>query len=184
MDPVRGRAPQVGGRDRARPRLVLAERYDLTASRSSPAARAASGGDRVCASGGRWESSRTPHRRPGSPRLPSHSPGVDGSSALEASADILSANRVRLESRHRRLPMGSGTFAIAEFVSAINSLGYRGVISAEVLSTTFREREPSRVRARSWTRFARTGRSADPVASRRNHKLDRRSGKLTSVRGP
>jgi sugar phosphate isomerase/epimerase len=141
--------------------------------------------------------------------------GVDGYSALEASADILSANRVRLaleffpygavptlesalavseavgwdrcgvlldtwhffrggepwdllrsldpeqiaivhandapamvsedlsyESRHRRLPLGSGTLAIAEFVSAINSLGYRGVISAEVLSTAFREQEP------------------------------------------
>jgi sugar phosphate isomerase/epimerase len=47
------------------------------------------------------------------------------------------------ESRYRRLPIGAGTFAIAEFVSAINALGYRGVISAEVLSTTLREQAPS-----------------------------------------
>jgi sugar phosphate isomerase/epimerase len=47
------------------------------------------------------------------------------------------------ESRHRRLPIGAGTFAIAEFVSAIGTLGYDGVISAEVLSTTLREQEPA-----------------------------------------
>ena len=46
------------------------------------------------------------------------------------------------ESRHRRLPIGAGTFAIAEFVSAIDTLGYDGVISAEVLSPTLREQEP------------------------------------------
>jgi sugar phosphate isomerase/epimerase len=46
------------------------------------------------------------------------------------------------ESRHRRLPIGAGTFATAEFVSAIGTLGYDGVISAEVLSTTLREQEP------------------------------------------
>jgi len=47
------------------------------------------------------------------------------------------------ESRHRRLPIGAGTFAIAEFVSAMDALGYDGVISAEVLSTTFRDQEPA-----------------------------------------
>jgi 4-hydroxyphenylpyruvate dioxygenase len=47
------------------------------------------------------------------------------------------------ESRHRRLPIGAGTFAIAEFVAAIGTLGYDGVISAEVLSTTLREQDPA-----------------------------------------
>jgi sugar phosphate isomerase/epimerase len=47
------------------------------------------------------------------------------------------------ESRHRRLPIGAGTFAIAEFVSAIDTLGYDGAISAEVLSTTVREQAPA-----------------------------------------
>jgi sugar phosphate isomerase/epimerase len=47
------------------------------------------------------------------------------------------------ESRHRRLPIGAGTFAIAEFISAIGTLGYDGVISAEVLSTTLREQQPN-----------------------------------------
>ena len=47
------------------------------------------------------------------------------------------------ESRHRRLPIGAGTFAIADFVSAIDTLGYDGVISAEVLSTTLREQAPT-----------------------------------------
>lgn len=46
------------------------------------------------------------------------------------------------ESRHRRLPLGTGMFAVAEFVSAIDALGYDGVISAEVLSDTLREQEP------------------------------------------
>ena len=46
------------------------------------------------------------------------------------------------ESRHRRLPIGAGTFAIADFVSAIDTLGYDGAISAEVLSTTVREQAP------------------------------------------
>jgi sugar phosphate isomerase/epimerase len=46
------------------------------------------------------------------------------------------------ETRHRRVPIGSGTFAVAEFVSAVDALGYRGVISAEVLSTSLREGPP------------------------------------------
>jgi sugar phosphate isomerase/epimerase len=46
------------------------------------------------------------------------------------------------ESRHRRLPIGAGTFAVAEFVNTIDTLGYDGVISAEVLSSTLREQDP------------------------------------------
>ena len=47
------------------------------------------------------------------------------------------------ESRHRRLPIGAGTFAIADFASAIDTLGYDGVISAEVLSATLRAQAPA-----------------------------------------
>ena len=96
--------------------------------------------------------------------------GVDGYSALEASADVLSANRVRLALEffpYGALPTLESALAACEAVgwdrcgvlldrwhffhrgepwnllrSVINSLGYRGVISAEVLSTTFREQEP------------------------------------------
>jgi sugar phosphate isomerase/epimerase len=47
------------------------------------------------------------------------------------------------ESRSRRLPVGAGTFAIPEFMAAIEAIGYDGVISAEVLSVPLRARPPA-----------------------------------------
>ena len=46
------------------------------------------------------------------------------------------------ESRFRRLPVGSGTFAIGEFADALASTGYDGVLSNEVLSSALRRRPP------------------------------------------
>jgi sugar phosphate isomerase/epimerase len=57
-------------------------------------------------------------------------------------APAMASDDLVYETRQRRVPIGSGTFAIAEFATAIDSLGYRGVISAEVLSTTFRATHP------------------------------------------
>jgi sugar phosphate isomerase/epimerase len=47
------------------------------------------------------------------------------------------------ESRSRRLPIGTGTFSIAEFVRTIEAIGYDGAISAEVLSSSLRARPPA-----------------------------------------
>jgi sugar phosphate isomerase/epimerase len=44
------------------------------------------------------------------------------------------------ESRFRRLPPGEGAFPIGQFAEVLASLGYRGVISAEVLSAELRDR--------------------------------------------
>jgi sugar phosphate isomerase/epimerase len=54
-----------------------------------------------------------------------------------AGADLM------FESRSRRLPLGAGTFAVAEFLEAIEANGYDGPISAEVLSSTLRARPPA-----------------------------------------
>jgi len=55
----------------------------------------------------------------------------------------LAGDDLMYESRSRRLPIGAGTFAIAEIVEAIEAVGYDGVISAEVLSTSLRGRPPA-----------------------------------------
>jgi sugar phosphate isomerase/epimerase len=47
------------------------------------------------------------------------------------------------ESRFRRLPVGSGTFAIAEFADTLAATGYDGVLSTEVLSSALRRRPPA-----------------------------------------
>jgi sugar phosphate isomerase/epimerase len=47
------------------------------------------------------------------------------------------------ESRFRRLPVGSGTFAIDEFAAALAATGYDGVLSTEVLSSALRRRPPA-----------------------------------------
>ena len=47
------------------------------------------------------------------------------------------------ESRFRRLPVGSGTFAIREFADALAATGYDGVLSNEVLSSALRRRPPA-----------------------------------------
>ena len=47
------------------------------------------------------------------------------------------------ESRFRRLPVGSGTFAIGEFADALAATGYDGVLSIEVLSSALRRRPPA-----------------------------------------
>jgi sugar phosphate isomerase/epimerase len=41
---------------------------------------------------------------------------------------------LRHESRFRRVPPGAGTFALVEFVATLESIGYDGVVSPEVLS--------------------------------------------------
>jgi sugar phosphate isomerase/epimerase len=46
------------------------------------------------------------------------------------------------EGRFGRLPAGAGAFPLAEFASALEATGYRGVISAEVLSSELRARPP------------------------------------------
>lgn len=47
------------------------------------------------------------------------------------------------ESRFRRLPVGSGTFAIGGFAAALAATGYDGVLSTEVLSSALRRRPPA-----------------------------------------
>ena len=47
------------------------------------------------------------------------------------------------ESRFRRLPVGSGTFALHEFKAALAATGYDGVVSIEVLSSTLRRLPPA-----------------------------------------
>lgn len=46
------------------------------------------------------------------------------------------------EGRFRRLPVGAGTFPIAEFAGAVEATGYHGVVSTEVLSTRLRALPP------------------------------------------
>jgi sugar phosphate isomerase/epimerase len=46
------------------------------------------------------------------------------------------------EGRFGRLPVGGGAFPLAEFAAALEAIGYRGVISAEVLSSELRTRPP------------------------------------------
>jgi len=47
------------------------------------------------------------------------------------------------EGRFRRQAPGTGTFALDEFAAALDASGYRGPISVEVLSTTFRKLPPA-----------------------------------------
>ena len=47
------------------------------------------------------------------------------------------------ESRFRRLPVGSGTFALPEFRAALAATGYDGVLSIEVLSSALRRLPPA-----------------------------------------
>jgi sugar phosphate isomerase/epimerase len=47
------------------------------------------------------------------------------------------------ESRFRRVPPGSGTFALAEFADALAAVGYDGVVSIEVLSSALRRQRPA-----------------------------------------
>jgi sugar phosphate isomerase/epimerase len=47
------------------------------------------------------------------------------------------------ESRFRRVPPGSGTFALADFAAALSATGYDGVLSIEVLSSALRRRPPA-----------------------------------------
>jgi sugar phosphate isomerase/epimerase len=48
-----------------------------------------------------------------------------------------------VESRFRRVPPGSGTFALAEFADALAAMGYDGVVSIEVLSSALRRQPPA-----------------------------------------
>jgi sugar phosphate isomerase/epimerase len=47
------------------------------------------------------------------------------------------------DGRSRRLPVGAGTFPLAEFAAALAEIGYRGILSAEVLSDDVRLRPPA-----------------------------------------
>ena len=47
------------------------------------------------------------------------------------------------EGRFRRLPPGTGTFAIDDFAGALDAIGYDGPISVEVLSTELRQLPPA-----------------------------------------
>jgi len=47
------------------------------------------------------------------------------------------------ESRFRRVPLGAGSFAIDEFFDVLGRLGYRGVVSLEVLSAELRASAPA-----------------------------------------
>lgn len=62
---------------------------------------------------------------------------VHVSDAPEPAGDDLQS-----ESRYRRLPPGTGTFPTADFVAALRTLGYEGVLSAEVLSAELRALPP------------------------------------------
>jgi len=56
--------------------------------------------------------------------------------AQRETADVI------VESRFGRVPAGSGVLPLAEFRAAIASIGYRGAVSAEVLSTRLRALPP------------------------------------------
>jgi sugar phosphate isomerase/epimerase len=47
------------------------------------------------------------------------------------------------ESRFRRTPPGAGTFPLADFLDALEGIGYEGVVSLEVLSASLRSRPPA-----------------------------------------
>jgi sugar phosphate isomerase/epimerase len=47
------------------------------------------------------------------------------------------------EGRHSRLPVGTGCFPLAEFANALDAAGYRGIVSAEVLSDVVRAALPA-----------------------------------------
>jgi sugar phosphate isomerase/epimerase len=47
------------------------------------------------------------------------------------------------ESRFRRTPPGEGTFPLADFLDALEEVGYDGVVSLEVLSASLRSRPPA-----------------------------------------
>lgn len=47
------------------------------------------------------------------------------------------------ESRFRRTAPGDGTFPLAEFLDALEAIGYEGVVSLEVLSASLRSRPPA-----------------------------------------
>jgi sugar phosphate isomerase/epimerase len=46
------------------------------------------------------------------------------------------------ESRFRRMPPGEGIFPLADFLDALEGIGYEGVVSLEVLSVSLRSRPP------------------------------------------
>ena len=48
-----------------------------------------------------------------------------------------------LDSRYGRLPLGAGSFALAEFVDGLDTAGYSGVYSLEVLSDSVRHVAPA-----------------------------------------
>jgi sugar phosphate isomerase/epimerase len=56
--------------------------------------------------------------------------------ALHPASDAVS------EGRFGRLPVGAGAFPLGQFASALEATGYRGAISAEVLSAELRARPP------------------------------------------
>jgi sugar phosphate isomerase/epimerase len=47
------------------------------------------------------------------------------------------------EGRHSRLPAGTGSFPLARFAHALDAAGYRGIVSAEVLSDAVRAAPPA-----------------------------------------
>ena len=55
----------------------------------------------------------------------------------------LSSGDLMHESRFRRVPLGAGTFALAEFGATLAELRYEGVVSIEVLSGELRSRSPA-----------------------------------------
>lgn len=52
---------------------------------------------------------------------------------------------LQYESRFRRLPPGRGDFDLPRFFSALDGIGYDGVVSAEVLSVELLSRDPTEV---------------------------------------
>lgn len=46
------------------------------------------------------------------------------------------------EGRFRRLPVGAGSFPLAEFAAVLDEIGYRGMLSTEVLSDQVRNQPP------------------------------------------
>jgi len=50
---------------------------------------------------------------------------------------------LQFESRFRRLPPGAGELPLADFAHSLAAIGYRGVVSVEVLSTELRRLPPA-----------------------------------------
>lgn len=61
------------------------------------------------------------------------------------------------ESRFRRVPPGEGTFDLHRFHQALHDIGYRGVVSPEVLSTTLRQQSTQQIAQTLYAATMQTG---------------------------